>query len=359
MTTEALSDWSTPVQFTVAGEIWPSIEYGKITASDGVANDYFGVSCALSSDGTHALIGSVTDSPSTDAGSVYYFTRSGTTWTQVGKITASDPVLSDNFCESVALNSDATIALIGAYMRDDKATNAGAVYYFTRSGTVWTQVGKIFAVDAAQDDQFGQSVALNADGTHALIGAIHDDDKGSDSGSVYYFTRSGNVWTQIAKITASDGAASDSFGFSVALNSAGDAALIGSLYDDDNVSDSGSVYYFTRSGSVWTQVSKIYASDAASSDGFGYGVALNADATIAMVGANGDDDTASGSGSVYVFTRSGTVWTQKQKLHASDAAANDAFGSSVAISSDGAVSLVGAYGSDTKASNAGCAYMFS
>ena len=191
--------------------------------------------------------------------------------------------------------------MIGAYVDDDTATDSGSVYVFTRSGVVWTQQQKLHASDAAASDYFGSSVALNADATIALIGAPYDDDTVTNSGSVYVFTRVGTVWTQQQKLHASDPAASDAFGFSVALNADATIALIGAYVDDDTATDSGSVYVFTRVGTVWTQQQKLHASDPAASDYFGYSVALNADATIALIGATGDDDTANASGSVYVF----------------------------------------------------------
>ena len=113
---------------------------------------------------------------------------------------------------------------------------------FTRSGATWTQQAKLTASDGAEDDWFGRSVAV--DGDTAVTGAPGDDDNGSVSGSAYVFTRSGGIWTQQAKLTASDGAADDAFGFSVAVD--GDTAVIGAYEDDDNGTDSGSAYVFTK-----------------------------------------------------------------------------------------------------------------
>ena len=123
------------------------------------------------------------------------------------------------------------------------------------------------------------------------------------------------------KGTASDGAGGDSFGYSVALD--GDTALVGAYGDDDKGGTSGSAYIFTRSGGVWTQQAKLTASDGEALDRFGYSVALDGD--TALVGAYGDDDKAPQSGSAYIFTRSGGVWSQQAKLTASDGAGNDYF----------------------------------
>ena len=184
------------------------------------------------------------------------------------------------------------------------------------------------------DDRFGGSVAISGD--TVVVGAPRDDDAGFDSGSVYVFVRSGTTWTEEAKLTASDAAAEDEFGVSVALS--GDTALVGASGDDDAGSGSGSAYVFVRNGTSWSQQVKLTASDAAAEDGFGASVALSGD--TALVGASGDDGTGVSSGSAYVFVRNGTSWIQQAKLTASDAAAIDYFGYSVALS--GETALVGA-----------------
>jgi len=202
---------------------------------------------------------------------------------------------------------------------------------------------KLYASDAAADDRFGMCVSLNED--TALIGSVLDDDNGvSNSGSVYIFTRSGadGTFTQQSKLHASDAAASDLFGRSVSLY--GDTALIGAIEDDDNgASASGSVYVFTRSSAdgTFAQQAKLHANDAAASDLFGTSVSLYGD--TALIGAIEDDDNgASASGSVYVFTRSSAdgTFAQQAKLHANDAAASDLFGTSVSLYGDTA--LIGA-----------------
>ena len=331
----------------------------KIEATDAVASDYFGTCVAVNSDATIALIGATYDDDrGADTGSVYVFIRTGTTWTQQQKLTASDAAVNDTFGVSVALNADASIALVGAYQDDDKASDAGSVYVFTRTGSVWTQQQKLLASDGVVSDGFGISVALNSDASFALIGSYRDDDKGADSGSVYVFTRSGTVWTQQQKLTASDGVTLDYFGRSVALSSDATIALIGAHADDDKGTDSGSVYVFTRIGSVWTQQQKLTASDGASGDGFGFSVTLSADATTALIGAGYDDDRGTDSGSVYVFTRVGTVWTQQQKLTAVDGMAGDVFGNAVALTADASMALIGTWADDEVAVDAGSVYVF-
>ena len=288
-----------------------------------------------------------------DAGAAYPIEIDPLIGVQQAKLVASDGAVSDSFGRSVALSGDT--ALVGAYFDDGGANrDQGSAYVFTRSGGVWTQQAKLVASDGAANDYFGASVALWGD--TALVGAYGDAiGANTGQGSAYVFTRSGGVWMQQAKLVASDGAATDGFGVSVALS--GDTALVGAYTDDVGVnSDQGSAYVFTRSGVVWTEQAKLVASDGAANDYFGFSVALSGD--TALLGAYGDAIGANmGQGSAYVFTRSGVVWTQQAKLVASDGAGNDNFGISVALSGDTA--LVGAHLDDVGAnSNQGSAYLF-
>ena len=138
---------------------------------------------------------------------------------------------------------------------------------------------------------------MTISGDTAVVGAILDDDNGSASGSAYVFTRTGTTWTEEAKLTASDAAFDDVFGESVTVS--GDTAVVGAPGDDDAGTNSGSAYVFTRGGSTWTQQAKLTASDAAFGDSFGASVTVSGD--TAVVGARGDDDAGSASGSAYVF----------------------------------------------------------
>ncbi len=311
-------------------------QFQKFVAGDGATGDYFGYSVAIS--GGTALIGSYRDD--SNKGSAYVFTRIGTSWSFQQKLLADDGTVSDNFGYSVALDGDT--ALIGAIYADN-----GAAYVFTRSGTTWTQQAKLTASESSAGDNFGNSVSIA--GETALIGVQYDDDDGSSSGSAYVFTRSGTTWTPQQKLTASDAVTSDHFGVSVSVS--GDTALIGASGDDSNT---GSAYVFTRTGTTWSQQQKLIASSPAASDFFGYAVALDVD--TALIGMYGEDDSGSNSGAAYVFIRSGVSWTQQQKLLASDGAVNDYFGVSVSLSGDTA--LVGTRFDDDNGLDSGSAYMF-
>jgi len=294
----------------------------KLTASDGTAYDYFGESVAIS--GETVVVGAWGDDDNGSAsGSAYVFVRSGDSWTQQDKLTAGDGAAYDYFGISVAISEDTIV--IGARGDDDNGSVSGSAYVFVRSGDSWTQQDKLTASDGAADDYFGESVAISGD--TIVVGACRDDDNGSASGSAYVFVRGGGSWTQQDKLTSSDGAASDYFGESVAI--CGNTAVVGAWGDDDNGSVSGSAYVFVRSGGSWTQQDKLTASDGAAGDYFGESVAISGN--VVVVGARGDDDNGGASGSAYVFVRGGDGWTQQDKLTPSDGAAGDYFGKSVAV----------------------------
>jgi hypothetical protein len=219
-----------------------------------------------------------------------------------------------------------------------------------RNGATWIQRAKLVASDGAQSDYFGIEVCLNAD--TAVVGAFLDDDNGTDSGSAYLFVRAGTTWVQQAKLLASDGAAGDYFGRAVSVS--GETALLGAWGDDDNGSYSGSAYVFARVGPFWTQQAKLRASDGSAFDYFGRGLSLSADA--AVVGALGDDDNGVTSGSAYIFMRKGVNWTQVQKFLPSDGDSVDSLGRSVCTSGD--VVVIGAELDEQTAIDAGSAYEF-
>jgi hypothetical protein len=348
------------------GNVSAETDVAKLLAFvDGAANDYFGRSVAV--DGDTAVIGAYgDDGTGSESGAVYVFVRSEDsggiiTWTQQDKLTVTNGA-NDQFGRSVAV--DGNTAVIGA---PGYGSNSGAVYVFVRSedsggNITWTQQDKLTAGDddAAAGDHFGYSVAV--DGDTAVIGAYGDDDNGSNSGSAYVFVRSSGTWTQQDKLTAYayDAAAGDYFGKSVAVD--GDTAVIGAYGDDDNGSLSGSAYVFVRSSGTWTQQTKLPVDDGLDGgDIFGISVAVDGD--TAVIGAYGDDDNGSASGSAYVFVRSedsggNITWEQQDKLTAGDddAAAGDYFGRSVAV--DGGTAVIGAYGDDDKGSLSGSAYVF-
>ena len=344
----------TAYTFTRSGTTWT--QQAKFQASDRQLYDNFGTSVSISSDGNTAIVGAESeDTGGNGAGAAYIFTRSGTTWTQQAKIQSSDIQGGDYFGRSDSISGDGNTALVGAYGEDTGGSVAGAAYIFTRSGTTWTQQAKIMASDKQSNDQFGYSVAISSDGNTAIVGAWREDTGGADAGAAYIFTRSGTTWTQRARIQVLYRQGGDLFGTSVSISSDGNTAIVGA-YGNDN--GAGAAYIFTRSGTTWTQQAKIVASDKQPSDFFGWSVSISGDGNTALVGAYYGDAGVTNTGAAYIFTRSGTTWTQQQKIQASDADAYDVFGTSVSISSDGNTAIVGAsYQEDTGGTDAGAAYI--
>ena len=346
----------------------------KLTASDGEAYGNFGISVAVSGD-TIVIGASGDDDNGADSGSAYVFVKPSGGWangTEAAKLTASDGEEFDGFGISVAVDDDTV--LVGAYQDDgDDSEDSGSAYVFVKptNGNGWangTETTKLTASDAADDDNFGISVAL--DGDTAVIGARwDDDDNGIDSGSAYVFVKptNGNGWangTETTKLTNPDDedGAGDSFGISVAVD--GDTVVVGAYLDDrddnETVIDAGSAYVFSKptgegGWGAWDDLpqtheeeeskdgltAKLVASDGEAEDWFGYSVAV--DGATVVVGAFGDDDNGSNSGSAYVFTRdSASQWSETNKLTDDEGEAGDRFGYSVAVHTESHTALIGA-----------------
>jgi RHS repeat-associated protein len=316
----------------------------KLTASDGANNDMFGDSIAFS--GNTVVVGAYqADLPSkADAGAAYVFVRSGSTWSQQAKLTASDSAAGAFFGNGVDIYGDTIV--VGADLTDlaGGKTNAGAAYVFVRSGSTWSQQAKLTASDSAASDFLGANVGIYQDTVVASATSADLPGK-SDAGAVYVFTRSGSTWSQQAKLTASDAAHAAFFGGSATIY--GDTAVMGGP---------NSVYVFVRNGTTWSQQAKLAGNDTVSGDAFGGSVRIYGDTMV--VGARSADlPGMTNAGAVYVFERIGTVWTQQAKLTADDAAASDLFG--WAVATDGNTIVVGAIGADPSGVlSAGAGYVF-
>ncbi len=332
--------------FVRSNGVW--VQQAKLTPNDGAVDDEFGRYVALA--GNTALIGSHWhDARGANSGAAYVFVRNGTSWTQQAKLTASDAAVGDEFGWGLAIEGD--LALVGAPYNDALGTDSGALYAFVRSGTTWTQQAKLTASDGDADDRFGWFLALNS-GT-AVVGALADEAKGFASGSAYVFTYNGSSWSQQAKLTASDGAGNDQFGAAVAVHR--DTAIISAIENDAFGTNSGAAYVFVRNGTSWTQQAKLNATDAAAGDKFGgWGVAIQYD--VAVVGSAFSDSSAVDTGALYVFARNGTNWSQQSKVVASDSGMGDLFGWSVALSGNRVVT--GGHANDDSGVDSGSAYVF-
>ncbi|TAK04024.1 hypothetical protein EPO34_02605 [Patescibacteria group bacterium] len=341
----------------VQAPIFPTGLQQAFTAADGAASDAFGHSVSVS--GETAIVGAPGDDVggSSNQGTASVFIRNGAQWTLQQQLVAGDgatsPGSGEQFGQAVSISGDT--AVVGAFFDAVNGnTGQGSAYVFVRSGGVWTQQQKLVATDGAADDQFGSAVAIS--GNTIVVGSFFHAVSGrSAQGAAYVFVRSGGVWTQQQMLIASDGVASDFLGRSVAID--GDSVVAGADgVDIAGRGQPGAAYVFLRVGSTWNQQQKLVASDAAGNDVFGISVGISGNSVV--VGANRDDVGSNlNQGSAYVFVRSGSVWTEQQKLVASDGSTNADFGISVSISGD--VVAVGAQ-RDTVGANVdqGSAYVF-
>ncbi|MFN6322139.1 MAG: integrin [Burkholderiales bacterium] len=374
---------------TVASQLTPTnlrLAVGYVKASNTAANDEFGTSVALSGDGNTLAVGAPgEDGSASDSGAVYVFTRSGGSWSQQGSpIKATSPALGDRFGSAVALSNDGNTLVVGAPGRN---VDAGSAYVFVRSGISWTEEDNLTASNAEAGDGFGASVALSNDGNTLAVGAPFEDSSvtginqpsnelASNSGAAYVFVRSVASWNQEAFVKASNTDEQDNFGRAVVLSNDGNTLAVGAPgedsadsanQNDETALSSGAAYVYFRSGAAWdlTPPAYIKASNPDAQDAFGHSLALSGDGSTLAVGAyreasnatviGGDqsNNSASDSGAVYVFLLSGTTWNQQAYVKASNAQADDQFGWSLALSSDGNTLVVGARYEDSNATGVG------
>ena len=253
------------------------------------------------------------------------------------KLTASDFNNADRFGDVVEVSG--SYAVVGSSLDDDKGTDSGSVYVYYWTGSVWKQHAKLTANDGSQNDKFGYSVAIS--GNTIVVGAPFDDNKaGVDTGAIYVFEKdSTNKWIQKNKFTPSDVLAYDNFGFSVDVD--GNYIVAGAYLSDVNGNDSGSAYVYNKSLNNWSLQKKLTASNAAWGDMFGQSVAISGQSIV--VGAPKASKTyyddwglakLVNSGAVYHFVLANSNWSEKQVILASDAKANTIFGYSVDVNAN-------------------------
>ena len=259
---------------------------------------------------------------------VYVYERQGGTWVEVARLDDPGGTPANQFAHSVAISGDVLVA--GAWLDDTAANDHGAAFVYERdAGGNWNFVTQLTASDAGAGDHYGWSI--DADGDLILVGSDEDNHSGfNNAGSAYVYRKVAGIWVEEAKLIANDPGSSDLFAWSVSIR--GDVAACGTLNDDDGGNNSGSAYVFRHSAGTWTQEDKLVSSDLAAQDSFGYDVAIDGD--TAVVGAPGDDDGGSGSGSAYVFEQSGGSWNEVIKLVSDAPAGNQSFGRSVALAGD-------------------------
>jgi len=336
---------------------------GRIEARNVDAGDRFGYAIAASADGTTVAIGApyedcscagvnppVIDELGTDSGAVYVFVKSASGWTQQAFIKAGAGAPFDAFGMTVALSGDGNTLAIGV---PTKTYSAGEVHVYARGGSIWKPRGILTPSNGDLSDHFGAALALSEDGDTLAIGASGEDSSGTgttatgldddedNSGAVYMYTRAANglSWSQSAFIKGSHSDVGDSFGVSVALNARGTTLAVGA----EREASTGAVDVYDRnSAGVWSHANYVQLSASAADDLFGSAVALSADGLRLAVGAVGEDGGAAESGAAYVFTRTGTKWIQDDYIKSSNVSADDYFGGALAFDESGTTLAVSA-----------------
>ena len=316
----------------------------KVTASDRLNGSQFGWSVATLRD--VAVIGAPHDT-SSNSGSAYIYVRSldgSNTWTQLKKLVAPDGRANDAFGTAVAISEDTIV--IGAPFNDEKATDAGAAYVFSRnqpSANQWGFVKKILPSDGAFNDQFGSAVTVS--NTLILVGApLADAGALADSGAVYFYERdqpSANQWGQTRKLTTTNTVAGDRFGSSISIS--GDTLAVGvPNTDSGSLLDVGVVYLYGRNqggASQWGQVKRLSVTNTVAGDRFGSSVSISGD-NLAIGAPLNDVGTFTDGGAAYIFNRNQTgaeQWGLVKKFTLTNAFTGDHFGASVALDADSLV----------------------
>jgi hypothetical protein len=338
--------------YTRTGGVWS--QQGTKLVGTGGANSGQGFASAISADGNTAVVAGPADSSS--IGAVWIFVRNGSTWSQQGgKLVGTGAVGNARQGASVAISADGNTVLVGGILDSSVInSNVGAAWVFTRSGTTWTQQGgKLIGTGGIGPNVYqGDAVALSADGNTAVIGGSQDN---GGIGAVWAFTRSGTTWTQQgAKLIGAGAVGAPQLGTSLALSADGNTLLAGGYNDNSQV---GAAWVFTRSGSTWSQQGgKLVGTGGSGGNAFqqGRSVALSANGNIAVLGGPTDNNDI---GSTWVFTRSsGGAWSQQgNKLTGSGYAGLPQQGWSVAISGDGTTLATGGIADN---SFAGAAWVF-
>ncbi len=408
---------------------WLQQAYLKAVNND--AADSFGESVAISGDTmvvgvskessnqttiTNGATASANNSAA-GSGAVYVYVRTGTTWTQQAYIKASNAAAGDAFGKSVAIDGDTIV--VGAPLEDSTATgvsstvalgiptatDSGAVYIYKRTGTTWVLEAYAKASNSVAGIGFGSSVAINAN--TVVVGAPSESSNATGTsvaasgntatpgaGAAYVYTRSGTTWSLESYLKSATNRAV-AFGTTVSVSV--DTIAVGAPFDSSNLtsivngtggsnntskSNSGAAYVFTRSATVWTQQAYMKASNADAADKFGSTISVSGDLVVVgapyessnVTGASATtslDNSKAASGAAYVYSRTGTTWTEESYLKAANSTAGNHFGTSVAI--EGSLILVGApdeNASDTSviqggtassnlsASSSGAAYLY-
>lgn len=324
----------------------------KLVPSDGQTGDAFGRSVALTTDGSRAVIGALSaDGVVADTGAAYVFVRNAGLWTEETKLSAGDGQGSDQFGWSVGISADGATVLVGA-LSDN--VGAGSIYVYTRAGSSWTEVQKLMASDGNANDNLGHSLRVSSDGSTAVVGARNAASAAGDTGAAYVFTNSGGIWAEQGKLEPTVGNTNDSFGQSVGISADGSVVAVGAPFGGAQAE--GVAHVYIRVGGIWISQTELTASDMSAGDEFGQSVSVSSDGSRLLVGAQG---VTNNSGAAYLYGRAAGNWTELQKVRPVTLSSGDRFGGSLGLSADSGLALISARGANGVTANAGLAFLFS
>ena len=372
---------------------WQQQAYLK--ASNTEPGDIFGTAVSLSADGDTLAIGAgfedstatgingdQNDNSARDAGAVYVFVRSESSWQQQAYVKASNTRSFHRFGSAISLSADGDTLAVGA---DGEDSSPGAAYVFVRSEGSWQEQAFLLSSNTRPLHRLGSAISLSADGNTLAVGAVgedsgatgingdQNDNSARDAGAAYVFVRSEGIWQQQAYLKASNTEPGDRFGDALSLSADGNTLVIGALSEDssaigingdrnDNSADgAGAAYVFVRSEGIWQQQAYLKASNTRPFFSFGSALSLSADGNTLGVGARGEESVATGinddqndtsalrAGAAYVFVRSEGIWQQQAYLKASNTELGDSFGSAISLSVDSNTLMVGAPSEESSA----------
>jgi hypothetical protein len=406
------SIWSQTLTFSTRISFWPRIETAAINSPDGRTGDNFGYGNCISKDGSLIVIGANTDSNSAgiNCGSIYIFSKNQAgQWTLLQQFYPTDPTYSKLFGSSISISADNSTIAIGAPGDNDYGANAGAVYVYIKSGTSYVYQAKIKTANVTQNSWFGYSIALTADGNALMIGAYGWYN--TSKGAVYHYKRdTSGIWVYIQGINVANAPDNAWFGLTLDLSSDGLTMIVGApgvntayfytrtsitanwaafttsivgppgvgyarivkLSGDGNYAlitaysslnsravSTGAAFLYQKTGATWPQVAKLLPSDGAQGDLFGQQAVINSDGKIIVVGAIYNSGRASRAGAAYVFIKTGATWPEQSKLLGANTALDgDNFSRLMSMDSTGQLLLVASQNTIGNSSNVGGVHVF-
>ncbi len=372
-------------------------------------NYRFGAAISMDHQGEWAVIGSPLDSDLfSTGGSIEILRKVDNQWTLPFHLIPSDMSLFDNFGHAVAISGNGNFIVASSFFSDSNGLDSGSAYVFARQGGTWIEQVKLIPSDGAALDGFGQSIAINEQGNVIIIGAHQNDDNGPESGSAYIFTRDGDTWTETTKLIPTNGNDNEQFGFDVAINDSGNRVAVGSfmttgigkvhVFDFDSQNDIwsetniphpldtpidtwfgrnldldgsgdrlaisspfdasgvGAFYVYDFDGNNWNQIQKLTPDGVADTELMGFDIAISNDGTQVVVGAPDAEDNGPQSGAIYRFGWDGSLWQQSNRYVPNSTTNNDQFGKVVAVDASGLNIMGGAPDDDLNGTLSGTVY---